>query len=93
MVWSSPRLCGSNIFLARFYAGFAGKIAGQSFPPDEDGMYKIVKYEPLGVCACKSMYAERSYSLSNQATGICAWNGTHGESPAALKGVCFGMTG
>lgn len=37
--------------MIRFYAGFAGKIAGQSFPPDEDGTYKIVKYEPLGVCS------------------------------------------
>ena len=37
--------------LWRYYAGYAGKIAGESFPPDEDGTYKIVQYEPLGVCA------------------------------------------
>ena len=37
----------------RYYAGYAGKVAGQSFPPDEDGAYKIVQYEPLG---------ERDYS-------------------------------
>jgi aldehyde dehydrogenase (NAD+) len=35
----------------RYYAGYAGKIAGESYPPDEDGQYKIVQYEPLGVCA------------------------------------------
>ncbi|KAF2208415.1 hypothetical protein CERZMDRAFT_101482 [Cercospora zeae-maydis SCOH1-5] len=35
----------------RYYAGFCGKVAGESFPPDEDGTYKIVQYEPLGVCA------------------------------------------
>ncbi|KAK5136798.1 hypothetical protein LTR08_002094 [Meristemomyces frigidus] len=35
----------------RYYAGNAGKVAGESFPPDEDGMYKLVQYEPLGVCA------------------------------------------
>ncbi|KAK0939482.1 hypothetical protein LTR29_008978 [Friedmanniomyces endolithicus] len=35
----------------KYYAGFAGKVAGESFPPDEDGTYKIVQYEPLGVCA------------------------------------------
>lgn len=35
----------------RYYAGFAGKIAGESYPPDGDGSYKIVAYEPLGVCA------------------------------------------
>jgi len=37
--------------LWRYYAGYAGKVAGESFPPDEDGTYKIVQYEPFGVCA------------------------------------------
>ena len=32
----------------RYYAGYAGKVAGESYPPDEDGTYKIVQYEPLG---------------------------------------------
>jgi aldehyde dehydrogenase (NAD+) len=32
----------------RYYAGFAGKVAGEAYPPDEDGTYKIVQYEPLG---------------------------------------------
>ncbi|QYS99933.1 Aldedh domain-containing protein [Trichoderma simmonsii] len=46
----------------RYYAGWAGKIRGDSFMPTEaDGSYKLVQYEPLGVCA-----------------GICAWNGSHG---------------
>jgi aldehyde dehydrogenase (NAD+) len=35
----------------RYFAGFADKISGESFPPDGDGVYKIVNYEPLGVCA------------------------------------------
>ncbi|EGP88410.1 uncharacterized protein MYCGRDRAFT_41337, partial [Zymoseptoria tritici IPO323] len=39
------------IALWRYYAGYAGKVAGESYPPDEDGTYKIVSYEPLGVCA------------------------------------------
>lgn len=34
----------------RYYAGYAGKVAGESYPPDEDGTYKIVQYEPLGEC-------------------------------------------
>ncbi|OAL44487.1 aldehyde dehydrogenase [Pyrenochaeta sp. DS3sAY3a] len=34
----------------RYYAGWADKIAGQAFHAD-DGLYKIVQYEPLGVCA------------------------------------------
>jgi aldehyde dehydrogenase (NAD+) len=32
------------------YAGWADKIKGDSFTP-EDGFYKIVTQEPLGVCA------------------------------------------
>ena len=32
------------------YAGYADKISGESYPA-EDGIYKIVTYEPLGVCA------------------------------------------
>lgn len=35
----------------KYCAGYAGKVAEESFPPDEDGMHKIVQYEPLGVCA------------------------------------------
>ncbi|KAJ5710602.1 aldehyde dehydrogenase [Penicillium malachiteum] len=34
----------------RYYAGWADKIKGDSFPPD-DGFYKFVSQEPLGVCA------------------------------------------
>ncbi|KAK1762783.1 aldehyde dehydrogenase [Phialemonium atrogriseum] len=34
----------------RYYAGWADKIRGDSYPP-EDGFYKIVRQEPLGVCA------------------------------------------
>ncbi|KAK5078381.1 hypothetical protein LTR51_000570 [Lithohypha guttulata] len=39
------------IAIWRYYAGFAGKLPGESYPPDEDGTYKIVQYEPLGVCS------------------------------------------
>ncbi|OJD32846.1 aldehyde dehydrogenase protein [Diplodia corticola] len=44
----------------RYYAGWADKVAGQAFPGERDedgdgdgamGSYKIVRYEPLGVCA------------------------------------------
>jgi len=34
----------------RYYAGWTDKISGEQYPAD-DGMYKIVQYEPLGVCA------------------------------------------
>jgi aldehyde dehydrogenase (NAD+) len=32
------------------YAGWADKISGESVR-EKDGFYKIVQYEPLGVCA------------------------------------------
>lgn len=34
----------------RYYAGWADKYSGDSYPPD-DGFYKIVEQRPLGVCA------------------------------------------
>ncbi|KAJ5683535.1 aldehyde dehydrogenase [Penicillium macrosclerotiorum] len=36
--------------LFEYYAGWADKHAGESFPAD-DGFLKIVQHEPLGVCA------------------------------------------
>ncbi|KAF2756113.1 aldehyde dehydrogenase [Pseudovirgaria hyperparasitica] len=34
----------------KYYAGWTNKIPGEQYPAD-DGTYKIVSYEPLGVCA------------------------------------------
>ncbi|KAJ9501990.1 hypothetical protein H2202_002952, partial [Exophiala xenobiotica] len=42
---------GLSILQWRYYAGFADKIGGDMFPEDGDGTYKLVRYEPLGVCA------------------------------------------
>ncbi|KAI9814269.1 MAG: hypothetical protein M1827_003435 [Pycnora praestabilis] len=41
-------LFGAEIF--EYYAGWVDKYAGESYPA-EDGFYKIVRHEPLGVCA------------------------------------------
>ncbi|BCS30763.1 uncharacterized protein APUU_81066S [Aspergillus puulaauensis] len=41
---------GTAIGSFRYYAGWIDKFAGQSFPAD-DGFYKIVRNEPLGVVA------------------------------------------
>lgn len=35
----------------RYYAGYADKIGGESFPEDGDARLKIVQYVPYGVCA------------------------------------------
>ncbi|KAF9889050.1 hypothetical protein FE257_008027 [Aspergillus nanangensis] len=35
----------------RYYAGFADKIGGESYPEDGDSRVKMVQYMPYGVCA------------------------------------------
>lgn len=35
----------------QYYAGWADKIGGEVFPDSGDGAYRMVTYEPLGVCA------------------------------------------
>lgn len=46
-----------NLFtdLSTDYAGYADKIEGDVYPP-EDGSYNFVQYEPLGVVACISAW-------------------------------------
>lgn len=39
---------GAGLF--QYYAGWADKITGETIPSSDD-TYKIIKYEPLGVCA------------------------------------------
>lgn len=61
----------------RYYAGYAGKIAGESYPPDGDGTFKIVQYEPLGVCA--------GISAWNGTHVLAAWK----MAPALAAGNTF----
>jgi aldehyde dehydrogenase (NAD+) len=35
----------------RYYAGWTDKLPGEAWTEDEAGMYKIVQYDPIGVCA------------------------------------------
>ncbi|PSN58746.1 aldehyde dehydrogenase [Corynespora cassiicola Philippines] len=37
--------------LWRYYAGWTDKIAGEQHPITEEGIYRIVQYDPIGVCA------------------------------------------
>ena len=61
----------------RYYAGFADKIAGETYPPQGDGQYKIVQYEPLGVCA--------GICAWNGTHVLAAWKG----APALAAGNTF----
>jgi aldehyde dehydrogenase (NAD+) len=35
----------------RYYAGWCDKLPGEMQPEDGDGQYKLIRYEPMGVCA------------------------------------------
>lgn len=35
----------------RYYAGWCDKLPGEMQPEDGDGLYKLIRYEPMGVCA------------------------------------------
>ncbi|KAK7883718.1 hypothetical protein LTR67_011007 [Exophiala xenobiotica] len=61
----------------RYYAGLADKIAGESYPPGGDGSYKIVAWEPLGVCA--------GISAWNGTHVLAAWK----MAPALAAGNTF----
>ncbi|KAL4860422.1 Aldehyde/histidinol dehydrogenase [Aspergillus spectabilis] len=52
-----------QVFL--YYAGWADKYKGDYFPPD-DGYYKIVEHEPLGICV--------GITAWNTSLHFLAWN-------------------
>lgn len=35
----------------RYYAGLADKVHGETYNEDGDGQFKMITYQPLGVCA------------------------------------------
>ena len=37
--------------MLRYYAGLCDKISGETHSTDADGVFRIVNYEPYGVCA------------------------------------------
>ncbi|KAJ5815997.1 hypothetical protein N7447_008230 [Penicillium robsamsonii] len=37
--------------IVRYYAGWCDKLPGEMQPEDDDGRFKLVRYQPLGVCA------------------------------------------
>jgi aldehyde dehydrogenase (NAD+) len=41
----------SGVACWRYYAGLTDKIPGETFPDNGDGLFRMVYYEPLGVCA------------------------------------------
>lgn len=59
--------------LWKYYAGHAGKVAGESFPPDEDGTYKIVQYEPLGEYLCLATFPDAGSSTDMLQASVLAF--------------------
>lgn len=47
----AKKMITGAVGLWRYYASLAGKVPGDSYPPDGDNTYKLVQYEPLGVCS------------------------------------------
>ncbi|KAL2821401.1 aldehyde dehydrogenase domain-containing protein [Aspergillus cavernicola] len=60
----------------RYYAGWTDKLAGESYP-ESNGVYKIVRHEPLGVCAGIASW--------NATFLYVAWK----IAPAIAAGNCF----
>lgn len=59
----------------KYYAGLAGSVPGESYPPDADGRYKIVTHEPLGVCAGITAWnATQALTALNVAPALAAGN-------------------
>lgn len=59
------------------YAGWTDKISGETFP-EHNGVYKIVRHEPLGVCAgIASWNATFMYIGWKIAPAIAAGNAVH----------------
>ena len=50
----------------RYYAGFTDKIPGETYPENGDGVFKMVNYEPWGVCAGISAWNGTQFSISRK---------------------------
>lgn len=44
-------LVESQVASFRYYAGLVDKVHGETYQEDGDGLFKMITYEPLGVCA------------------------------------------
>jgi aldehyde dehydrogenase (NAD+) len=63
-----------DAYLEVDYAGWTDKIAGEQYPA-EDGVYKIVQYEPLGVCAGIGAWNASTLFFSfKTAAAVCTGN-------------------
>lgn len=47
----SRMLVGAQAQAFRYYAGLVDKVHGETYTEDGDGLFKMVTYEPFGVCA------------------------------------------
>lgn len=70
------RMMGSFLgSIWRYYAGFCDKLPGEFVPEGDDQFYKIVRYDPLGVCAGIGAWNASLFFLSMKvAPAIAAGN-------------------
>jgi aldehyde dehydrogenase (NAD+) len=60
----SRMLVNYQVETFRYYAGLVDKIPGETYPEDGDGQFKMITYEPLGVCAGISAWNGTGLSLA-----------------------------
>jgi aldehyde dehydrogenase (NAD+) len=59
-------LIGIQVANWRYYAGLTDKIPGETYPENGDDLFKMVNYEPLGVCAGISAWNGTQYSVASK---------------------------
>ncbi|KAF1933651.1 putative aldehyde dehydrogenase [Didymella exigua CBS 183.55] len=50
-IFQAKALYGFFGMVFRYYAGWTDKLPGEAWSENEQGLYKIVQYDPIGVCA------------------------------------------
>lgn len=60
----------------RYYAGFCDKLPGEFVPEGDDRVYKIVRYDPFGVCAGIGAWNASLFFLSMKAAPAIAAGNT-----------------
>lgn len=48
----------------RYYAGLTDKVHGETYNEDGDGLFKMINYQPIGVCAGISAWNGTPLSFS-----------------------------
>ncbi|KIW60873.1 hypothetical protein, variant [Exophiala xenobiotica] len=76
-IWLAKAIVGMQVASWRYYAGFTDKIPGETYPENGDGFFKMVNYEPLGVCAGISAWNGTQFSVARKIAPAVAVGNTY----------------